>query len=55
MIKRLLPCQTILTPDNKANDIIETNIFFAVRTPDGKGAIIDRTDGTSRMVDFWLK
>ncbi len=48
------PKSTVLSPRDKAHDVLEPNIFFAVRTPDGRGAVIDKTDGTSTVVDFWL-
>lgn len=55
MIARILPDQTVLSEDDRANDIIETNLFFGIKTPDGNRVIFDRTDGTSYVVNLWRR
>jgi len=46
--------RTMLAPTDPANEILDPVQVFGVRTPDGKGAIIDWSDGTSEVVNLWL-
>ena len=48
------PYRTVLSSTDPANEILNPVVMFAVRAPDGRRAILDKSDGTSEVANLWL-